>query len=471
MVARRPRPSSLRAQILSRTLLVGLVPLAVLAIVALVSLQRLHLRSDQGIADARLAVAEGGDAAAATQAELEALDREIDDLRRELSLVVLVVLVFAGFVAVAVAALLNKRIVIPISQLTERVRWVAAEGLPEAVHDTFERQRTETPQIDTNAIEADDELGDLARSLDWMQQTAIRLAEEQATHRRNTLEMFANLGRRNQLLVARQLRFIDELEQSEDDPARLASLYKLDHLATRMRRSAESFLVISGHRPPSPRAAPVRMELVVEGALGEVEAYERVETTSITPASLRSHAVTDVAHLAAELIENALSFSPPESIVQVSGDRGALYYTLRIFDRGTGLSESDLVAVNERLRAPVDIYSQPTSHLGLTVVERLASPHEISVRLHRRAEGGIEAQVEIPNRLIEAPGAALTRAERTDVDTLQLRRIAPDPPHSELAPEVDSTRYRGKSSPHPVAPVAPRPEPVVRSEESQSNDQ
>lgn len=371
---------------------------------------------------------------------LEGLNDEIDDAGRELSFVVLIVVIFAGFIAAAVAAILTHRIVDPIVRLTERARHVADEGLPSAVAQTLRVTRNEnTPILTTVEIEADNELGDLTKSFNSVQSTALRLAAEQALQRRNTLEMFANLGRRNQSLVKRQLRFIDALEQSEEDSERLASLFKLDHLATRMRRSAESLLIISGHRPPSPRTGPIRMELVVQGALGEVEHFERVDPCRLEPAGLVGYAVGDLAHIVAELVENALSFSPPDSRVIISGRAGALHYGLRIADHGMGMTEDVVAAANAQLLSGTDIHASPSRQLGLIVVSMLARRHDIGVRLMCLPSGGIEAQIEIPNELVQVTETPV-----------------PEPMLSELIPPANRVLHGagrgGSNRPQPAPP-------------------
>lgn len=384
-------------------------------------------------------------------AALEDLNNEIDAAGRELSLVVLIVLIFAGFIAAAVATVLTQRIVGPIVRLTERARHVADEGLPSAVTNTLRATRNEhAPSMTTVEIEADNELGDLTKSFNSVQSTALRLAAEQALQRRNALEMFANLGRRNQSLVKRQLRFIDALEQSEEDPERLASLFKLDHLATRMRRSAESFLVISGHRPPSPRTGPIQMELVVQGALGEVEQFERVDACRLEAAALVGHAVGDVAHIIAELAENALSFSPPESRVAISGRAGTLHYSLRIADHGMGMTEDEVAVANSQLLSGTDIHTSPSRQLGLIVVSMLARRHDIAISLAVLPGGGIEALIEIPNELVKVPETPV-----------------PHPMLSELIPSdtvLQPTGSGGRDRPQPVPPeqrAAPDPVPTV----------
>lgn len=359
--------------------------------------------------------------------ELENLNRDIDEASGQLSVVVLVVLLFGGFVATAVAAVLTNRIVGPIGRLTEQARRIADRGLPAAVDRLLHPDEHDDSAVETSLqVDVDNELADLADSFNSVQHTAVRLAAEQAVQRRNALESFGDLGRRNQSLVKRQLRLIDELERSEEDPERLASLFKLDHLATRMRRGAESVLVISGARNPSGRTGPLRMELVVRGALGEVENFERIDVVRFEPAVLAGYVVGDAAHVIAELTDNALSFSAPETRVEVSGATGDQFYTVRIVDEGIGMSDAEVANANEILRRGVDLSANPSRQLGLIVVSKLAAAHDIDVTLSAISPHGVEARIDIPNGLlhVEEKVAGLTASTDpvADDDTMRVRR-------------------------------------------------
>ena len=186
-----------------------------------------------------------------------------------------------------------------------------------------------------------DEVSDVADALNTVQDTALDLAVEQAVLRRNIADSFVNLGRRNQNLLGRQLDFITELESNETDPDALSNLFRLDHLATRMRRNAESLLVLAGIEPPRQWAAPVRLTDVIRAALGEVEDYQRVSVRGVEPATIIGSAAADLAHLLAELVENALVFSPPDQNVDIRGPappgRPAAY-TLAVIDTGLGMA-------------------------------------------------------------------------------------------------------------------------------------
>ena len=219
----------------------------------------------------------------------------------------------------------------------------AASSTPRSARTS--RYRRSNP----SAVKTRDEVGDVAEALNTVQETALELAVEQAVLRRNIADSFVNLGRRNQNLLGRQLDFITELESNETDPDTLASLFRLDHLATRMRRNAESLLVLAGIDPPRRWSAPVRLNDVIRAALGEVEDYQRVSVAGVEPATVVGSAAADLAHLIAEFVENALTFSPPDQNVEIRGRHIDAGYTLAIIDNGFGMAPDDIERANRRL--------------------------------------------------------------------------------------------------------------------------
>src|SRR5690606_1751396 len=234
----------------------------------------------------------------------------------------LVLAAAAVTVATLAAWLVSRSITRPLRSLTRQAKDMAERRLPEAVMDVLETPLGDdvtVPSVQPVDIRSRDEVADVAASLNAVQETAVDLAVEQAVLRRNIADSFVNLGRRNQNLLGRQLDFITELETNETDPDTLANLFRLDHLATRMRRNAESLLVLAGVEPPRKWAAPVRLTDVIRAALGEVEDYQRVTVRGVEPATIVGSAAADLAHLLAELIENALVFSPPDQTVDIRG--------------------------------------------------------------------------------------------------------------------------------------------------------
>jgi hypothetical protein len=213
--------------------------------------------------------------------------------------------------------------------------------------------------------------------------------------------MFVNLSRRSQSLVERQIRLIDDLEQGEQDPDRLSNLFQMDHLATRMRRNSENLLVLAGHEMSRQRTEPVALVDVLRAAISEIEQYERVIPNIQPGISVRGQAVNDVVHLLSELAENATTFSPKDTPVNVSGhllnSGGAL---LDITDRGVGMDADEMAHANWRLDNPPVVDVAVSRRMGLFVVARLAARHGIRVRLRPASMGGLTALVWLPDEVI-----------------------------------------------------------------------
>jgi light-regulated signal transduction histidine kinase (bacteriophytochrome) len=255
-----------------------------------------------------------------------------------------------------------------------------------------------------------DEVRDVAAALSTVQDTAIDLAVEQAVLRRNLADSFVNLGRRNQNLLGRQIDFITSFENDETDPDALANLFRLDHLATGMRGNAASLLALAGVEPSRRWMSPVQLTDVVRAALGEVEDYQRVGAPELQPATLLGVVAVDLAHLLAELVENALVFSPATHGVEVHGrGRPDGSYTLAVVDAGTGMPTDALASANRRLAGTESFTVAPSKYLGHYVAGRLAARHGIRVQLAPNPRGaGIAATVDLPPRLLAGGTAAPT---------------------------------------------------------------
>ncbi|HYT11043.1 MAG TPA: nitrate- and nitrite sensing domain-containing protein, partial [Mycobacteriales bacterium] len=307
---------------------------------------------------------------------------------------VLLVLLLALLISFAVARSMLRS----LRALRASALEVADRRLPEVI----ERMRRGDPVEATVAVrpvvlESSDEVGQVARAFDEVHSQAVRLAVEQAGLRSNVNAMFVNLSRRTQGLVERQLTLIDELEVGERDPDQLANLFKLDHLATRMRRNSENLLVLAGEDAGRRWGQPVPLLDVLRAATSEVEQYHRIQLTGGPEADVLGHAVNHMVHLVSELLENATVYSPPLSPVVVHGQRlsdgGAL---LEIVDAGVGMTDDELTEANERLASPPVFDVALSRMMGLYVVGRLAARHGIVVRLRRSNVGGVAAFVRIP---------------------------------------------------------------------------
>ncbi len=301
--------------------------------------------------------------------------------------------VLAGLVFVIYRSITN-----PLENLVTRARQVAQDDLPELVRTLRSEQNfDDLPEPIAIPVTNNDEIGELVMAFNEVQFTAHELATEQALGRRNVAEMFVNLGRRNQQLLQRILGLLTDLERDEEDPDTLRDLFVLDNVVTRMRRNAESLLVLAGGQTPRQWSNPVSLEDTVRSALSEVEGYERIDIAALAEVRIPGSVVADVAHLLAELIENAVSFSDPSTQVLVGGHFESDGYLVTIFDQGIGMSEDELEDNNRRIVDPPPLDQAPTKFLGLFVVGRLADRHDIRVRLAKAPGRGVMARVLIPN--------------------------------------------------------------------------
>ncbi|MFI8221046.1 nitrate- and nitrite sensing domain-containing protein [Streptomyces sp. NPDC085932] len=285
-----------------------------------------------------------------------------------------------------------------LRRLEETATKVASDRLPELVKQLSESDPQDVDtSVESVGVHSRDEIGRVAAAFDDVHREAVRLAAEQALLRGNVNAMFTNLSRRSQGLIQRQLSLISELESREADPDQLSSLFKLDHLATRMRRNGENLLVLAGEEPGRRWTRPVPLVDVLRAAASEVEQYERIELASVPTTEVAGRVVNDLVHLLAELLENATSFSSPQTKVKVTGhalpDGRVL---IEIHDTGIGLSPEDLAAINERLASPPTVDVSVSRRMGLFVVGRLSQRHGIRIQLRPSDSGGTTALVMLP---------------------------------------------------------------------------
>ncbi|MEU8631471.1 nitrate- and nitrite sensing domain-containing protein [Amycolatopsis sp. NPDC048633] len=303
-----------------------------------------------------------------------------------------------AFLAVAV----SRSIAVPLRRLTTAATSVADLAGTELVRVTdTEEAEEQVPRLATIDVVSSDELGELAAAFNRVQTTAAELVERQALTRRNTSLMFANVAKRTQNLVGRQLALIDEVERDEQDTRLLASLYRLDHLSTRLRRNADNLLVVSGTRDETRIAGPIELSTALRSALAEIEDYQRVKLGVVAEILLSSALGADLVLVFAELLENATSFSPPGSTVEVDtmflADGSCL---VSIVDHGIGMTAQKVAEENQRLVERERLELAPTSVLGLFVVGRLARRHDLGVELLATpSTGGVTARLTIPPSL------------------------------------------------------------------------
>jgi signal transduction histidine kinase len=391
-------------------------------------------------------------------------DVQADALRRERMFAWL-----AGVTLVAAFALtwlVSRSITKPLRSLTQQARELANERLPVAVDHVLRTPFGEDvvlPEVAPVRVATRDEVVDVANALNSVQHTALDLAVGQAVLRRNIADSFVNLGRRNQNLLRRQLDYITEFEKREDDPDALSNLFRLDHLATRMRRNAESLLVLAGIEPARSWATPVSLTDVVRSALGEVEDFQRVAVRDLPSAMVVGQATSDLAHLLAELVENALVFSPPAQPVEIRGTRAPDgTYRISIVDRGEGMSPDQLAEANRRLAQAESFTVSPSKSLGHFVAGNLAARHGIVVHLEPGTGGrGIVAVVELPPSVLANAAGLLSAAPAPAVGAGAVGAVGPGAPSpgqgrwDALGPAVAPNGTRG---PDPVpAPALPGP--------------
>ena len=237
-----------------------------------------------------------------------------------------------------------------------------------------------------------------------VQRTAVDAAVGQARLREGIGEVFRNLARRSQSLLHRQLALLDRMERRTEDPQELGDLFRLDHLTARMRRHAESLIILSGQAPARGWRTPVPFVDVIRAAVAEVEDYTRVSVIFADDTGLAGPAAGDVIHMTAELIENATIYSPPNTPVVIQGGIVGNGFAVEIEDRGLGMSDEKLAEANEQLAEPLPFDPANTDQLGLLVAGQLARRHGIQITLRRNPYGGTTAIVLIPHSIVVAEG-------------------------------------------------------------------
>ncbi|HYZ56544.1 MAG TPA: nitrate- and nitrite sensing domain-containing protein [Streptosporangiaceae bacterium] len=322
----------------------------------------------------------------------------------------LLVLLITTFVA--------RSMIRPLRRLREDALDIAGTRLPGMVRRLSEAGgEGGSAEIEPIGVASTDEIGEVARAFDQVHREAVRLAADEAMLRGNLNAMFVNLSRRSQSLIERQIALIDSLEQGEQDSERLSSLFRLDHLATRMRRNSENLLVLAGHEMSRRWSQPVPLVDVLRAAVSEIEQYERVVLNVQPGIAVVGQAVNDVVHLVAELLENATTFSPEDAQVYVSGQPltsgGVL---IDITDSGVGISDQEMAQMNWRLDNPPVVDVAVSRRMGLFVVGRLAARHGVRIRLRHAPSGGLTALVWLPDTVAAQEGPPLGRLRRFEVE-------------------------------------------------------
>ncbi|OBK86236.1 histidine kinase [Mycolicibacter heraklionensis] len=386
-----------------------------------------------------------------------------------------IVLVLAAITATLLAVwLVARSLVRPLRTLRDSALQVAHVDLEQEIA----RLRAGVPGSDRDPdplpVYTTEEVGQVAHAVDELHAQALLLAGDEARLRRLVNEMFETMSRRNRSLVDQQLALIDRLERNEDDPDRLESLFRLDHLAARMRRNGANLLVLAGARVPHERGRPVPLATLISAAASEVEGYDRVQTVLVPDTTVIGAAAADCIHLLAELIDNALRYSAPtEPVRVVAGFENDGGVVVEVVDVGLGMTDADLRMANMRLAAGGEFSPENARHMGLFVISRLAARHEIEVRLFPASQGsrGITAEVYLPPHLLtvrpfEEPSPALaTPAQPYFAPAEQPQpapqRDEPEPYEYEPEPYQSYAPYQDAepAEPGPVVSLLPRRTP------------
>lgn len=410
-----------------------------------------------------------------SKVEMAALALRDDVTQRILVQSTLVTLML--IVAILSAWLVARSMARSLRELRHGALSIAQYGLPQAVarlRDPALSAQLSPAQVANQIAEplpvrSKDEFGQVTEAFNAVHLEAVRTAAEQAALRSSVATMFVNLARRSQILVDRLIGHLDRLERGEEDPDRLAELFQLDHLATRMRRNDENLLVLAGADSTRVQREPAALLDVLRAAQSEVEHYTRIEFGVVDrDIEVAAHAVNDLVHLIAELFDNATAFSPPDSSVMVEarrvGDRAVLY----VEDHGIGIQPDMLADINERLATPPMVDVAVSRMMGLVVVARLAARHGTKVELRSSQERGIIADVTLPTAVL-VPRALSGRAgapgREASAQAIESRQPSAVPQRGAFAaPLALESGSRGFDSPTPnpfaAPPVMPTPAPT-----------
>jgi signal transduction histidine kinase len=318
------------------------------------------------------------------------------------------IVVGAILLALLLVILVARSLVRPLRRLRDGALKVAHEDLARELERV--RAGGEPGPVELIPVHTSEEVGQVAHAVDELHEQAVFLAGEQSRLQLQVSDMFETLSRRSRSLVDQQLSLIDRLERNEEDPERLDSLFRLDHLAARMRRNGANLLVLAGAKVPREQAEPVPVAAIINAAASEVEDYNRVVTATVPDSEIHGSVAGDLVHLLAELLDNALRYSPPISQVRVSavhtGNGGLV---IEVSDIGIGMADSDLRVANTRLQSGGEVNPYTARHMGLFVVGRLATQNGLVVRLRSTIAGepnsGTTAGVYVPAELLMRAGA------------------------------------------------------------------
>ncbi|MEU9287217.1 ATP-binding protein [Streptomyces sp. NPDC048275] len=396
----------------------------------------------------------------------DAQDASDDTWRQVLWLLFANLLIFAAWILFSV--LMRRSVVRTVRSLTNAAQHVAAAAESELARVADDdADDASPPRLEAVPVPVRDEIGELAEAFNQVQVTATALLERQVISRRNIAQMFGNVGHRVSNLTARQLTLIDSVERGETDPEVLDRLYRIDHIAVRLQRNADSLMLLAGIRETGLNTGPMRLSNIVRAALGQIEGYQRVTPHAEGDVTVAPDIVGDLTLMLAELLENAVTFSPASSGVEVvlrprQGSAGGAL--IEIIDHGLGMSAERLEEENARLIRRERLDLAPTEVLGLFVVGGLSRRWGIEVVLTRTPGGGVTATVAVPSShlLLADPTGAAARAphilpppRRSGGSEPRPAAVDPEPGPSALPRRIPSRPRDADSSGHTHRPEAP----------------
>ncbi|MFD3315372.1 nitrate- and nitrite sensing domain-containing protein [Streptomyces sp. NPDC058694] len=313
---------------------------------------------------------------------------------------VAVVLGLVGvLLSLLVSVLVGRGLIVELLDLRNSALEVAGRRLPQAMRRLHAGQGVDIDAEAPMRRLAGGELAQVGTALTAVQRAALKAASERAELLSGISGVYVSIARRSQVLLHRQLDLLDGMEQRQRDQAELQDLYRIDYLATRMRRHSESLLILSGIAPGRGWRDPIPLSEVLRAAVAEIENASRVRIWATPRVSVAGGSVADVIHLLAELVENASAFSPPSTQVQLRAARVRGGLLIEVEDSGFGMKEDAMAEANRKIRSEkVDLLD--AKQIGLIVVNRLAERQGVSVELRSSGSGGVTAAVLIPENLV-----------------------------------------------------------------------
>ncbi|WP_174183801.1 sensor histidine kinase [Nocardia barduliensis] len=329
--------------------------------------------------------------------------QELGDSRARNSLLGGLVVLLVTAATLATTLQLSGRMIRRLHRLRAETTALTDDKLPAIVGALNRGEPVDIEKELTRLDFGTDEIGQVADAFNRAQLAAVNAAATEARTREGVNSVFVNIAHRSQVVLHRHIKLLNDAEYDQEDPKILDLLFRLHHLATRERRNAENLIILGGEQPRRQWRNPVQLDELVRGAVAEAQDYFRVRVGRLPDVKVSGGVIADLIHLLAELIDNATSFSPPDSRVEVSGNAVGRGVVIEVVDQGIGMPAEQLAALNETLSNPPDFALAALStdnRLGMFVVARLAGHIGVTARLAESEYGGVKAVVLIPASLL-----------------------------------------------------------------------